>query len=315
MSALFSLRNWLFQVRNIDLPKRSSPDHSLTAQQLGAACNTFVFGYRVALEYGLSRELDLKLAATPNSVAGFAFEGAAMALAIQDWLTPWNRNRVLGFLAGSGSAHPYVIHVGTGWTLARLPHKIETFLSRFDPLLRWLLIDGYGFHEGFFRLRKYPAALGQPRRLNGYARRAFDQGLGRSLWFTEAGSIKNIVRRIRAFEPHRHGDLWSGVGLASVYAGEVAESDLESLRESCGGFLPQLAQGAAFGAKARQRAGNILPYQRAACAIICEMDATDAAEVTDEQLANLSSDELNPAYEIWRTRIQQHFRHHLKVRV
>jgi hypothetical protein len=44
-------------------------------------------------------------------------------------------------------------HVGIGWAIARLPwlrRRIEQPLNRLDSLLRWLAVDGYGFHEGYF---------------------------------------------------------------------------------------------------------------------------------------------------------------------
>jgi hypothetical protein len=207
-----------------------------------------------------------------------------------------------------------MVHVGAGWALARVPARVEKFLGRFDPLLRWLIVDGYGFHEAFFHWPRYLAGQPRPSRLQGYARRVFDQGFGRCLWFVEGAEVARIARSIGDFPETRQGDLWSGVGLASVYAGEVSETDLQSLREAAGPFAPQLAQGAAFAAKARQRAGNLRPYQDIACGILCGMKAADAAGVSDEALENLPSDGAEPAYEIWRRRIQQRFGQHREVK-
>jgi hypothetical protein len=72
-------------------------------------------------------------------------------------------------------------------------------------------------------------------------------------------------------------------------------------------FVPQLAQGAAFAAKARQRAGNLKPYHDLACGVLCGLSAAEAAQVSDEALENLPADGAQPAYEIWRQRIQQRF--------
>jgi len=108
-----------------------------------------------------------------------------------------------------------------------------------------------------------------PDRLHGYALRAFDQGFGRCLWFVEGTDARRIAQTIAGFPPERRGDLWSGVGLASVYAGEVGETELQLLRDSARPFIPQLAQGVAFAAKARQRAGNLKPYHDLACGVLC----------------------------------------------
>lgn len=266
---------------------------------------SFMGGYHAALGSDSLRTLLPELKAFDADFQGFAFEGAAMALALLDYLTPWRRHRVQAFLNGAGDAHAYMVHVGLGWVLARVPGNTERQLARLDPLLRWLAVDGYGFHEGFFHWRRYlidhqPA----PRRLRGYACRAFDQGLGRCLWFIDGGDVARIPHTIASLSPERSSDLWSGVGLASVYAGGVGVDELRQLRRASGDFLPHLAQGAAFAAKARLRAGNATDYTEAASGILCGTTAEAAARVTDKALADLPPDGAEPAYEIWRRRVQ-----------
>ena len=68
-----------------------------------------------------------------------------------------------------------MIHVGVGWAWARLPVNLARGKARFDPVLRWLALDGYGFHEAFFKWPRYLAGANHPRRLTGYDARAFDQ--------------------------------------------------------------------------------------------------------------------------------------------
>jgi Protein of unknown function (DUF1702) len=70
--------------------------------------------------------------------------------------------------------------------------------------------------------------------------------------------------------------MWSGVGLAATYAGLASESVLRDLCDFAGPLWPQLAQGAAFAAKARQRAGNLTPYTELAAKVLCGLSATDA---------------------------------------
>jgi len=45
---------------------------------------------------------------------GFAYEGAAMALALRDAIVPAS-SRLTGFMAGAGKQHIYMLHVGAGW--------------------------------------------------------------------------------------------------------------------------------------------------------------------------------------------------------
>jgi hypothetical protein len=238
---------------------------------------------------------------------GFAFEGAAMGFALLDWLTPWRRDRISKFVQGAGDSHTYMVHVGLGWAWARLPVNFRRAQTRLDPVLGWLAFDGWGFHEGFFHWPKYITGQPAAKKLKGYERRVFDQGLGRSFWFVNGGDIELIARTISGFSRDRRGDLWSGIGLAVTYAGIISESLLGELREKSGSFLPQLAQGSAFAAKARQRAGNLTDYTDLAARVLCGIPATDAARITDEALENLPADSDVPAYEIWRCRIQHHF--------
>jgi hypothetical protein len=273
-------------------------------EQVGGS---FLAGYHLALESDSTAELSAKLDGVERELRGFAFEGAAMGLALLDFLTPWRRDRINQFLRGVGDAHAYMIHVGVGWVWARAPFGFRRAQKKLDPLLGWLAFDGWGFNEGFFHWPKYIAGQPAPKKLSGYERRVFDQGLGRSFWFVNGGNVALIAQTISNFSADRQADLWSGIGLAATYAGILSQPALGELRERAGNFQPQLAQGAAFAAKARQRAGNSTADTSLATEIICGLPAADAARVTDAALENLPADAAEPAYEIWRRRIQNHF--------
>ena len=270
----------------------------------------FVAGYHAALAEDRPVPLADRIEAEVEREShGFAYEGAGMALALRDALSLGRRDRLARFLAGPGDAHAYIVYVGAGWILARLPLSPERLLSRLpDPVLRWLVLDGYGFHEGFFRWPRSVERQEVPGRVKGYARRGFDQGLGRSLWFVEGADVRRIPARINAFPAERRPDLWSGLGLACAYAGGRTRAEVEELLRAAGPHAPQLAQGVAFAAKARERAGNLAAHTALACEVVCGMDAAGAAAVTDEALRDLPSDRPDvPAFEVWRQRIQQHF--------
>jgi hypothetical protein len=280
---------------------------AVVRQRLEQVGYTFVRGYNAALEESKPQELEQRLNAVEREHRGFAFEGAAMGLALQDYLMPWSRRRFQAFVAGPASAHVYMAHVGVGWVLARLRLRLAKPPPRLDPLLGWLALDGYGFHEGYFHWPRYVQNRAAPDRLYGYARRAFDQGLGRSLWFVEGADVARISATVASFPESRRADLWSGVGLACAYAGGADKAAIEMLRQAAGPYLPQAAQGAAFAAGARVRAGNPADHTDAACRALCGLSADDAARITDVTLESLPPDGDLPAYEVWRQRIQTHF--------
>ncbi len=275
--------------------------------RLERVAGTFVTGFHAALECEPTHDLPDELARVDLELGGFAFEGAAMALALLDRLTPWPANRVRQFLQGAGGAHTYMVHVGVGWMWARMPFGFRRAQRKLDPLLGWLALDGWGFHEGFFHGEKYRSGGEPPRQLADYECRAFDQGVGRSLWFSHGGNVELIAPTVSNFSSARRADLWSGLGLAATYAGGADESTLAALRERSGAHRAHLAQGAAFAAKARQRAGNATAYTDFATRALCDLSVAEAARLTDATLENLPADSAEPAFEVWRCRIQSHF--------
>ena len=284
--------------------------------RLESVGGAFLGGYHAALEEDRTEALAARLDAVDPWYRGFAYEGAAMSLALLDALTPWRRTRLQDLLSGAGGDHVYMAHVGAGWAIARLPFGMQGMLARLDPLLSWLAFDGYGFHQGFFHWsRAIEGPQEVPSRLSGYARRAFDQGLGRSLWFVDGAEVERIANTISHFAAERQPDLWSGVGLASTYTGGVEASHLFALKQAAGDFWPQLAQGSAFAAEARRKAGNMVEQTRVASEVLCELTAEAAADLTQETLVDLVPDGQQPAYEVWRQRIQRELRPSARVKI
>jgi len=272
----------------------------------------FLAGYNAAITLGCVDGLLGRLRTVPASHRGFAVEGASMAFVILDRLLRPRRDRFRLFLTSAAIDHPYMAHVGAGWALARL--GIARFawtrrrtLAAMDPLLGWLAIDGYGFHEGYFHPRRAVKRQRQPAPTGSYVCRAFDQGLGRSLWFSECADPWRIRAAIFRFPEHRRPDLWSGVGLACAYAGGVSDAAIAAIKRFGATYGPHIAQGAAFAAKTRLRAGNLVDHTVRACRILCDSEVDEAAAVTDRCLGDLPASSLVPAYEIWRQRVAAHF--------
>ena len=312
-SSFLSFAHWREQLLHIDTGEASvarrrfrclDDQVRLRLETIGA---TFLLGYNAALEEHDFCVLMKQLNSIDQELKGFAFEGAAMGLTLRDGLAPWQRSRLADFIAGPGANHVYMVHVGMGWAIARLPwlrFNLAKYLQRLHPLFGWLTLDGYGFHEGYFNWPAYVENQKLPRRLSAYALRAFDQGLGRSLWFVEGAGVERIAATIAKFAPSRRADLWSGIGLACAYAGGVDANAIETTRHVAASYSPHLAQGAAFAAKTRELAGNPVDHTDLACRILAGVPANEAAAVTDEALKDLPLDHSQPAYEIWRERIR-----------
>jgi hypothetical protein len=237
-----------------------------------------------------------------------------MGFAVLDALAPRRHDRVMRFVAGRGRHHVYMAQIGIGWAFARVPRLRWRVISPTDPLLRWLILDGYGFHQAYFRTAKYVHGQFQepnfPWPGNGYAEyanRVIDQGIGRAMWFVGGTDVDEVARMIGRFRPHRHSDLWSGAGLAATYAGGVDESELERFWFLAGEHRPLVAQASAFAAQARVKSGLVTAHTRTATAVFCGTSPEAAGAVTDEALTDLPADAKLPAFEVWRQRIAGHF--------
>lgn len=264
-------------------------------------------GYQLALETAHWSALPARLETVELEFRGFAYEGASMAIDLVDQLRPWVPRLFPSFLAGPAQRHLYMAHVGAGWSMARVRLRLRHRLSQLDPVLGWLALDGYGFHEGYFHWSRYASGTHRPDVFRGYALRAFDQGLGRSLWFVSGADPNWISEVISGFPEQRRGDLWSGIGLACAYAGGCSEDDMCRLQRLSSPHEAHVAQGVVFAAKTREYAGNPMPYTEAACHILCGLSLEEAAAIA-EQTFYEATETREPAYEDWRCRIRAHFR-------
>ncbi|WP_328993724.1 DUF1702 family protein [Kribbella sp. NBC_01245] len=265
-----------------------------------------VGGYHAVLDGHRLDKLVPRLDETPLELRGYAYEGAAMGLTGMDLFLPGSR--LQRYIDGPGRPHIYMVHIGAGEALARLKRKPEPFLAKLpDPALRWLAMDGYGFHEGFFKPARFVQAKRVPSHLSPFGRRVFDQGVGRSIWFASGADVGEITRTIAAFPAHRHADLWLGVGVACGYVGGVDRATVEQLRDAAGRHLARVAVGTAFVAKGRIRAGNPIPGTELACEVLCGMTSRKAAEHVDEAFRNLPDSAARPAYGVLQDRLEAVF--------
>ncbi|MQS10773.1 DUF1702 family protein [Streptomyces kaniharaensis] len=274
----------------------------------------FLEGYAYAMEAGTPAEAETRLETVPARFRGFAYEGAGMGFAMLDGLPLPGRGRVGEFLAGRGARHNYMVYVGIGWAMARLPRFRWPDITGLDPLLRWLVLDGYGFHQAYFRTEQYVHGRHRERSFPwpaddspGYVSRAIDQGVGRALWFVGGTDPDVVATLIEKFPERRHSDLYGGAGLAAAYAGGVDEAELRAFQDRAGIHRAIVAQGAAFACEARIRAGLLGPHTELAAQVLCGTDAAAAAKVTQDLRPTGRSTGPVPSYETWRQAIADTF--------
>ena len=283
----------------------------------------FLTGYAYAAESKHVEEAVDRLEQLPVRFRGFAYEGAGMGFAMRDGL-PFGGTLCEKFLATEkGQEHVYIIYVGIGWALARLPRMrwAKATAATTDPLLRWLVLDGYGFHQAYFHTTKYveeqyeePGFPWPGGVAANYSSRVVDQGIGRAMWFIAGSDADLCATMIEKFDPARRGDLYAGTGLAATYAGGAQEDELSVLWERAGEHRGSLAQGAAFAAECRVHADLVIPHTELASRFFCGTTAVAAAAVTDHARPTPVLDSDVPAFEVWRHAIAAGFANHTGVR-
>jgi hypothetical protein len=299
----FGLSNFLsLSPHQASFEVRGFRGESAVAQEaLEGIGRTFIAGYNAALRVEcLGGILDV-IAQTPAQLRGFVAEGAAMGTAISDAL-PFRSPRLPQLVALLEKEFTYLVHVGAGWALARVPWRRRHILQPLDPLHRWLAFDGLGFHDGYFKPGK--VLEGYRRQSFGYAGRAYDQGIGRALWFVSGGSVPWAASKIRQLARDRGKDLFSGLGLGMAYAGPATGKEFNEAIKLAAREWPNLAQGIAFACEARAREG-FFPWHTRIAAQSIGFEASALAASVRSIRESLSAQEEEPRYEIWRRKVSE----------
>jgi hypothetical protein len=294
------------------------PATSTSASPLEAIPQAVVVGFEAGIEARDLREISWRLDLLDEQLRGFGYEGATMALTILDRLLPGRRNRTRELLTGPAAPHTFLTYIGIGFAMARLPRVRWAGVlpdlsgSPYHPWLSWLAVDGYGFDLAYFHPDRWVDQQRRPRPYPwlgaaGYFWRAVDQGIGRALWFIHGARVGDVAAAVGRFGVDRRPDLWSGVGLAATFAGGASTDRLAQLRRLAGEHRPELAQGAAFAAKARSFAGLVPPHTEQAITTLGGLTTAAAAALVDAAVAATSTSGPQVVYEQWRTYVRQRF--------
>jgi len=285
-----------------------SPESRDLLEKVG---ESFLTGYAYAAEAGRSTEAEEPLEKLPTYFKGFAYEGAGMALGVRDGLPFGSTRHVSDFLSGAAEKHIYMVYVGVGWSLARVPRfrwKAAT-AGITDDLLRWLVLDGYGFDRAYFDTKRWidKQYVPAPYPWQGsadYFPRAVDQGIGRALWFIHGAQTADVAAAVLRFPEHRRADLWSGVGLAATFAGGCDADALTALRSAAAEHGDHLGLGSVFAIKARHHCGYVPPHTATAASALAGLTVAEAVAMADETEVAADTPGPVPAYELWRQRIR-----------
>ena len=223
--------------------------------------------------------IDKQLNEIENEYHSVAFEAASMAIAISDFesgagLILWSE-----FNKKYGSKHASQIHAGLGWAIAQKGISLTDILVNVEPLMQCRVADGCGYYEGIFRQQSALKNKIIPEAYSKYTE-GYDQGIGRSVYYSAKGDIEKIPGIINEFPETRQADLWRGVAIACVYVGGCDEKMLNRIFDLSGRYYKQLQVGAALVSRARHDAESVTPYVQSACKIWCLSTFSEVVAIT-----------------------------------
>lgn len=207
-----------------------------------------------------------------------AHEGAAMGLALTDLSKGASLTRWTSLLNQTPSQSHGNLHIGLGWALAHEQADISDAFAQVDRSLQFRVIDGYGYYEGIFRQRQSVRNREIPVAFQ-LQHEAYDQGLGRSIWFLTQGDPERIGMVVASFDTTRQSGLWRGIGTACAFSGGATHADIEELKKLSGDFRSDLAVGAAWIGKARVQTFTVTPEMEKACYLLSGLGTTEAVQV------------------------------------
>lgn len=201
---------------------------SSIAERIDLIVSTFQKGRGLEASASTIDELISELNEIEPRYRSVGFEGASMGIAISkkfEWAEFHEK----------ANHHSTQIHIGLGWAIGEQDWNIDEALEAIDPEMRTKVLDGVGYWFGLFRRRLTIRTQGVPEQITTEFQSGFDNGVGRSVWYISKGDPEMANKIISSFPEERRGDLWFGIGVASIYVGgfpEAMTSELKALSDN-----------------------------------------------------------------------------------
>ncbi len=274
--------------------------------KMDAIQNNFLHVQDIFFESPNWKQHVAELEAADIEFRSIAYESASMSIVLEDLKQGEQLTNWFQFLNESASAHATQVHVGLGWAFAQALKNPMPYLSELHPMMRYRVLDGYGYYEGIFRRRRSIINHLKLEAADAIASAALDQGLGRSIWYLNKGIIDDAKTMIEGFAIGRQKDLWRGLGIAIAYVGGCDEDTLGEIFSKADSFKTQLATGAAMALVSRDSAKYISTDTELACKVWCKQDAEQILELNNaiKSKLDLQSDD---AYEKWISELEKSF--------
>ena len=182
--------------------------------------------------------------------------------------------------------------------------KPSEYIKDLEPIYKYRVIDGFGYHEGRFKRRQAVRSQQIPQDFDEMNTRAFNQGLGRSFWYTAQGEPEKLSKLIAIFPEERHYDMWRGVGVAVAYVGGIEESILNQLSHYSENNQNPFKCGIALAIHTREEANTTAKNTKQICKFILKKSTSEVSQIL-KQLEKETPSTPELFYFDWINRIEQ----------
>lgn len=275
-------------------------------ENINAVIEAFHAGKNLSLENHDSDSLIKMLNKVDSNFPSVVFEGAASGLANTVFREKKDFQVWLDFANKLDKAHQAQAYVGLGWALAENAILPSSILEKIQPFRYGRVLDGYGYYHGLLRRRIFVKGAKQPENISEIELQAFDQGIGRSIWYTSKGDLNLLKKMLSDFNESRTPNLWRGIGVAALYVGGINETSTRSLLELANENKTSFLAGAALAAMGKSLNQSIPAADKIAFETLGK-SAKEFANIALEAEEELESSDSERAYFEWLEEIESNF--------
>ncbi len=275
-----SCKKFLIDNRSRFRPSGALSDPKLVrAKELRKVAVTFLDGFTVASELSVQK-VQREVGSLPQAVRGVCYEGAAAGKTVRD-LTANEDLSEASELLRREEEYSFLVYLGIGEALAQM--KLPPQLCNAVAKERWAgqIIEGYGFFDGYFNWHDALVNQRYPQGLEPGLKAAYDQGLGRAIYFATNCDPIQMRDMISCFSEDRRAEIWSGIGIPTAYVGGLTEREFKKFLNFAGPYRAELMQGILLGASARAKQNAIPDHTELACNMILGETTFDAMRYTE----------------------------------
>lgn len=199
-------------------------------------------------------ELIEKLDAVEPKFRSIGYESASYVLGELDLQDKNDLKNWSKLYASADENHRFHMIIGLGWSIAKSGNSTLPVADwEDDRVFRSMVLDGMGYYYALYRPRRTLTKKIYPDWLMGDDLKAFDQGIGRRLWYLYHDNQTKLIEILSTFSEDRIPSLYTGIGIAFTYVSGFDEREVVSLKKMAGPNWKEMRKGFLIGSLSRAK--------------------------------------------------------------